>query len=257
MRRLASIVSLALPVAFASVGAARGDDATAPPTTPATSSPSAAASTSSSTEPPRKGRKVVTEPTEVELIDLTGEVDPDPQRYAVGVEAGASLLYTHGSGAPVGAGAFAATFAFGLGPGGARVPWSIEAFAGFSVTRAALDSAVRTFPDRFTEIGARLVYRGDHGLLEQRWLAVGAGLVWSSYGTCSTGSALDPSTGNVTCIDAHSISPGALLDLGVGMQEWTSRSARYGIAVRAPFELSAHWGFAAMATFYAQLGLGR
>lgn len=176
----------------------------------------------------------------VEVIDLTPEQELDPQRFAVGGDAGLGWLTTRGSGAGQLALDFSLVVAFGLGPGGARVPWTIEGFAAFALTGSTL--GVRAgHPDRFTELGARVVHRFAEGPLRGRWASIGAGLAFSSWG--------DPK-------GAHGqITPGALVDLGIGVQEWVSRKSRAGLALRIPVELSAHPGIGAIVVFYAQIGL--
>ena len=210
----------------------------------------------STTEPPKpapvpnKGRRTVDEPTEIEVLNFVDEVERDPQALAVGLSAGLGMLATKGSSSARAAANFAFTFDFGLGPGGARVPWSIEPFAAFSITPATFNSDVQQFPDRFTELGARLVYRGNSGLFAERFVAVGLGLVWTSWGTCS-----EPAP--ALCDNRHDLAPTALVDLGLGIQEWVVRGARYGFEVLTPVEVSKHPGFGLFAAFYGQLGLGR
>ena len=199
---------------------------------------------------PAKGRRTVTEPTEIEVLNFVDEVERDPQSLAVGLSGGLGMLATKGSSSARAAANFAFTFDIGLGPGGARVPWSIEPFAAFSITPATFNSDIQAFPDRFTELGARFVYRGNAGLLEGRFLAVGLGLVWTSWGSCS-----QPAP--ALCDNRHDLTPAGLVDLGFGIHEWTARTARYGFELLTPVEVSKHPGFAVFGAFYAQLGLGR
>jgi hypothetical protein len=227
--------------ALASVAAsslAPADEGT--PTTP---------TTTSTTEPPRKGRRTADEPTEIEVLNFVDEHERDPQAYAVGLSVGIGGISTKGSARVVPAAAFAFTFDFGLGPGGARVPWSLEPFAAFAITPASFDSDVRKYPDRFTELGTRLVYRGS-GALEGRFLSLGLGLVWTSFGDC-------PRPQPERC-DLHgNLVPAFLVDLGVGVVEWQVRGARYGFGVAGPIELSKYPGGGVFGFFYGQLGLGR
>ncbi|GAC1393709.1 MAG: hypothetical protein NVSMB47_01480 [Polyangiales bacterium] len=196
----------------------------------------------------------------MELIDLTDGPQPDPLAMAVGLTGGLAGFHTRGSQGVSAAADFSFTFEAGLGPGGARAPWSVQAFVSFAITRASLASDVQVFPDRWTEVGVRAIYRGmpGSGLLDGRWLSLGLGAVWTGWGTCAHGSELAAlqAAGAPACT-AVDIAPGGLIDVGVGVQEWSTRFARYGFGVRAPFELSSHWGWGAVAFFYAQLGLGR
>jgi hypothetical protein len=227
-----------------------------PPSASASASASAstAASASSATRPPtdevaaaaERRRARERREQQVEVVDLTPEQELDPQRFAVGGDAGLGWLTSKGSGAGQAALDFALTFAFGLGPGGARVPWTIEAFAAFALTGSTFrggNASGAGNPDRFTELGARLVYRFPEGALQGSWLSAGAGIVFSSWG--------DPN-------GAHGdVSPGGLVDLGVGVHEWVSRRARLGIAFRVPVQLSAHPGIGGLGVFYAQIGIGK
>ncbi len=183
---------------------------------------------------------------DVEIVDLTPEQDLDPQRFSVGGDLGCGWLTNRGSGAGQASLNVALAVAFGLGAGGAHEPWSIEAFAAFALTLATIRT-VNGDPNRLTELGARLVYRVPEGPLAHRWASIGAGLVFSSWGAPSD--ALDRPRGDIT--------PGALVDFGVGVHEWLSRRARFGIALRVPIQLSAHPGIATLGVFYAQIGVGR
>lgn len=182
----------------------------------------------------------------VEIVDLTPEQAVDPQRFSVGGDAGLGWLTNRGSGAGQPSLNFAIAAAFGLGPGGAHEPWSIEAFAAFALTLSTIRSTGGD-PNRFTELGARLVYRLPDGPLAHRWVSVGAGLVFSSWG--APGSDPTRARGDVT--------PGALIDLGVGVYEILMRRARIGVALRVPIQLSAHPGIGTLGVFYAQIGVGK
>lgn len=227
-------MTVVLSLAAAGAGAAEPANATTPPT----------ASTSSATE---------SEP-EVTIIDLTDGPEPDHQAYAAGMSAGAALLFTKGSPSPTPGGVFAFTFSFGLGPGGARVPWTLDAFASFTATRSSFKSDIQSYPDRWTELGARLVYRQDAGFFAEHYLAFGLGGVWTSYGRCTQPEDLDA---NGNCANKGIVAPGLLLAPAVALQEWTTRLSRYGVELAVPVELSNHSGFAIFARFYAQLGLRR
>lgn len=273
MPRGSTLGRLALAGAVASAGGAaslaRAATEAAPSAVAASGSSSstgadlagAGVAASSSSAPAPAHRRRHEEPVEVELIDLTDGPQPDPQALAVGLTAGPAVFHTRGSQGVSAAADFSFTFEAGLGPGGARAPWSVQAFVSFAVTRASLASDVQVFPDRWTEVGVRAIYRGipGSGLLDGRWLSLGLGAVWTSWGSCEAGSDLVVvnSLGFVECTSRHEIAPGGLIDVGVGLQEWSTRFARYGFGVRAPFELTSHWGWGAVAFFYAQLGLGR
>ena len=221
----------------------------------ASASASAAASASSSPSSPPPLRRKTEEPTEVEIIDLSDEPEPDAQAFAIGLQAGPALFHTNGSeDKVVPAADFSFTFDLGLGPGGARVPWTLEPFVAFALTRASLSSTVNVFPDRWTEIGARIVWRGQ-GSFDGHWLSFGLGGVWTSYGRCGD-VVLDPNN-NLVCTERHDLTPALLVDLGVGLQEWTTRIARYGFTLRAPIEISGHPGIGGVLAFYAQVGFKR
>ena len=259
-RRTPARLAVAVAVSGTALGAL-GTPARAEPTAiPASSGASSGAAIDAVASPPPL-RRHHDAPVEVQIIDLTDGPEPDPQALAIGVSGGVAGLRTRGSSGVTAAADFSFTFDVGLGAGGARVPWSLQAFASFAITRATLSSDVQVFPDRWTEIGVRAVYRGapGSGLLDGRWLSLGLGGVWTSWGSCGQGSDLvvmDPINGPV-CTSRHELAPAGLIDVGVGVQEWSTRFARYGFGVRAPFELSSHWGWGAVAFFYAQLGFGR
>lgn len=212
----------------------------------------------SADEPKKSLRRKVAPVTEVEVIDLTG--DRDPQAFALGAHIGGGLLTNVHSGGQ-GAGHVSLVGDFGLGVNGART-WSLEPFLGFAITYGVL-AQKGGHPNRFTEIGARMVYRGDHGLLESRWISFGLGLVWSSRRPSS--GFFDPSRGcfddidkataaGLDCSRNTGISPGLLVDLGVGVHEWVVRRARWGFALRTPVQISSSPGVAILGVFYAQVG---
>jgi hypothetical protein len=200
------------------------------------------------------------EPTVVEVVDLGG--DRDPQSFAMGVQLGPGLFYTSGSAPQLGFGTML-TADFGLGEGGKRIPWSFEPFVGFAVTYNLLTDT-RGYPNRFTEIGARFVYRFSTGWLEDRWFSLGAGAVWTSRrpssgyfhpsGACRSDNPADAAALGLDCSPNEPISPGLLVDLGVGLIEQKVRRARWGIAARLPLQISSTPGLAALAVFYAQIG---
>lgn len=232
-------------------GAAYADETPPPSEPPPAPAPAA---------PKKSLRKPRPEVTEVEVVDLTG--DRDPQFFALGAHIGGGYLNNVASGSGQGAAHSSVVFNFGLGPNGARVPWTLEPFLGFSIAYGVL-AEKGGHPNRFTEIGTRLVYRGETGLLSQRWLAFGLGLVWTSR-TASSGfrdpSRLcfsDPDAGSAAGLDcSHNtgINPALLVDLGVGLHEWTVRRARWGIALRTPLQISHTPGLAVLLSFYGQVG---
>jgi hypothetical protein len=234
MRRVTSFLvlstALAAPFAF---GAAAAETASVP----------ASASGSASAPAPAHARRKADAEDEVEVITLEGEPEYDRQRFAVGLLGGLGWVTTRGSGLGVGIADFALLGEFGLGRYGMRVPWTLEFFVAFALNRQSFQGDSTTHPNRFTEAAARLVYRGEQGLLEGRWLSLGAGIVFTSYAQPDVSA-----SGN--------IAPGALLDLGFGVQEWTTRLVRYGFGARVPVELSKHPGVGAIGFFYAQVGLG-
>jgi hypothetical protein len=208
--------------------------------------------------PPKKSLRRKPEPIEVEVVDLTG--DRDPQAFALGAHIGGGYMtniHSGGQGAPH----VSLVADFGLGENGAR-KWTLEPFAGFAISIGSLRE-VGGHPNRFTEIGARLVYRGDSGLLDHRWIGFGAGLVWSSRRPssgftdppqpCFKGEDAATAAG-ADCSRKSGISPGLLVDLGVGLHEWVVRRARWGFALRMPLQISSSPGFSVFAVFYGQIG---
>ena len=239
---------------------------------PAASS-DASSHAATSAEPPiasaaERRRRREAQPAQVETVTVESAPDRDRQAFAVGIDAGLAYLLTRGSGAGVGAASFGFDFDFGLGPGGAHVPWTLEAFISFAITPDVFRSNVQPrYPDRFTSFGARLVYRATSGVLERRWLSIGAGLVWTSFGRCDRdedyGQAVTyDALGNQVvapsaCINHGTVKAAPMIDLGAGLYEWTARAARYGFALRSPIELSSHPGIGLIGLFYGTMGLGR
>ncbi len=251
---------LSLPVALAAGVLSYGARAEDPPAaTSETGSASASASTSETPPAPKSLRKPRPVPTVIEVINLGG--DRDPQGFAMGAQLGPGYFFTSGSPGQLGFD-FTLTADFGLGEGSRRVPWSFEPFVAFAVTYNVLRE-VKGYPNRFTEIGARFVYRFDGGLLENNWFSLGAGVVWTSRkpssgyfdpsGACRKDKTQANSLG-LDCSQDEQISPGALLDVGVGLYEWKVRRARWGFGARIPVQLSSTPGFAAIGFFYAQIG---
>lgn len=225
---------------------------------------SSASASASEAAPPKKSlRKPRPEPTEVEVINLGG--DRDPQGFAMGAQIGPGFFFTKGSAGQLGFD-MALTADFGLGEGGKRVPWSIEPFIAFAVTYNLL-TEVRGYPNRFTEIGARFVYRPDGGIFANNWLSLGAGVVWTSRrpsdgyfdpsGACRTDDKTRANQLGLDCSRDEHIAPGALIDIGVGLYETKVRRARWGFGARVPVQLSSTPGFAAIGFFYAQIGTAR
>lgn len=214
-------------------------------------------------EPPPPAKKSLRKPppgpVEVEVVDLT-EAERDPQFFALGAHLGGGFLAnTRGGGQS--ALHSAITFDFGLGPGGKRVPWTLEPWAAFAITYGVLFEK-GGHPNRFTEIGVRVVYRFEQGFFANRWLSLGAGAVWTSRRP-SSGFLGDKrcfvnedaaTAAGYDCSVKQGISPGLLVDIGVGLHEFTTRRIRWGFALRTPIQISSTPGFAAFATIYAQVG---
>jgi hypothetical protein len=208
----------------------------------------------------RDKRRRQPEPQVVEIVDLT-EDDRDPQRFAVGGQLGGGWMTNRGSkGAALAD--FALTFDFGLGSGGARVPWSLEPYVAFAVTRGT-DIGQGVNPNRFTEIAVRLVHRfPSGGLLEHQWIGLGGGLVWTSTEASSGYRGTQPcrldkaaaEAAGADCSTNPNIAPGALVDVSLGIWEWTVRRARWGIGARVPLQFSSNPGFGGIAFVYAQVG---
>lgn len=261
MRAAIPSVLSALAVGLsASLVAAQPATETAPDAAKTAAPDAEAATPEAPPKPPL--RKPRPEPTEVEVVDLT-EGAVDPQRLAVGPQIGGGWMTNQGS---KGAGFVDVALAvdIGLGAGGARVPWSLEPYFAFAVTYGTgLGAGVH--PNRFTEIGARIVYRFPGGPLDGSWLSLGGGLVWTSTkpssgylgsAPCKRDQAAAEAQG-LSCADDGDIAPGGLIDVGIGVREWTTRRARVGFGVRAPLQLSSNPGFGVLGFFYAQVGTGR
>jgi hypothetical protein len=234
------VVCAALAPAFGALASATSGAAQELAPSSSASTASSASTTSapppspSSSAPPLRRHE---EPTEVQIIDLTDEPEPDPQAFAIGLQAGGGVFHTKHGDTIEPAADFAFTFDLGLGPGGAHIPWTLEPFASFALTRASFSGTIDATPDRWTEIGVRLVWRGE-GALEGHWLSLGVGGVWTSYNSkfersCAFLASAAPCT--ETAYQKLQLSPAPLVEIGVGIKEWTARVARYGFMVRAPF----------------------
>ncbi len=259
MRRAISIVLVAAAGSAASLASAQPAETSAPDAAPSPE-PAPAPTPAPSAPPLRKPRPTV---TEVEVVDITEGTPIDPQRFAVGLQLGGGWMTNRGSNGAAFADA-SLTVDVGLGAGGARVPWSLQPYFAFAVTYGTgLGSGVH--PNRFTEIGARIVYRFPGGPLDGSWLSLGGGLVWTSTKPSSGYLGANPCKRDVAAAEAQGLScandgeiaPGGLVDVGIGVREWTSRRGRIGIGLRAPFQLSSNPGFGVLGFFYAQVGTGR
>lgn len=256
-----------LLVALLPCAAARA--ATAEPVPSASPAPSASLSASAPASASASARKFPLRkerppPTEVEVIDITP--DRDSQALAFGAQVGGGLLAVRQGGAPQATVDVALVADFGLGPGGARTPWTLEPWIGFAVPFNALGDK-RGYPDRFTELGVRIVHRwGENSLLPHQWVSLGVGAVWSN--TRPSSGLFDPrrlcfaneaqaSAEGLDCSRSGEISPGALLDIGFGIHETVVRRARWGFGVRTPVQLSQTPGFAIFGFFYAQVGTSK
>lgn len=252
MKRASIVLLLVAPLGF---GLARADE----PSTPAPAA-STSVSASASTIPLRKPRPTE-EPTEVEVINLSP--DRDPQALALGAHFGGGLLTARYAGPPQAAFTFSLVADFGLGPGGARTPWTLEPWIAFAMSFNQLVDKP-SYPNRFTEMGVRIVHRwGEDSSLSHQWLSLGAGAVWTNTRPSSgffdpdrgcTGSAESIASKGLDCTRSGPIAPGALVDVGVGLYETIVRRARWGFGVRAPVQISKYPGVALFAFFYAQVG---
>jgi hypothetical protein len=226
----------------------------------------ASASAQASASPSASTKSKTGEPTEIEIIDLTPEAPRDPQRIAIGGQVGGMWMTNRGSGHGTGALDFAMLGTFGLGEGGARVPFSLEVWAAAAIVHKALslDPSEETAPNRFTELGVRLVYhREPSGAFS--WFSLGGGLVWTSTRKASD-DRVDPlctsdpaaaKAASVACGSAGDITPGALFDVGVGIYEWLSHGSRAGIGLRFPGQISHFSGIGTVLYLYGQVGLRR
>lgn len=243
--------------------ASPGEDAAATSTRPKT--PATGPSRPSDATASGADKTKATETTDdaepvVEVITLNPEAELDRQRYAVGISAGGGWMTNSGSGPGAGLGSFGIALSFGLGRGGARVPWTLQPYASFAITGASLSSESTVHPNRFTEFGARVMYRFS-GALAHQWVSLGPGIAWTSrtpsqaeVAACLTRTG---QSAPAQCRDAADISPAFVLDLGFGAYEITTRIARFGLGVRAPVQLSAYPGIGVIAFFYGELGLDR
>lgn len=215
----------------------------AEPAPPATGAPSAGPSSVASKPPPG----------EVEIIDVTEEPVRSSQWLAVGLALGGGYLVVK-SEAGHGAVALdaAVTIDFGLGPGGDPSTWTLGPYLA-----AAFTPFGDPVPNRFAEIGARLVRRFEAPM----WVSLGLGLAFTNHkavlsaddeAKCQSGKA-DP---GFDCGLDHNII-GGLLDLGVGFYEVRARTARWGVGARVPVQLSAHPGVGALVFVYGTVGVGR
>lgn len=205
------------------------------------------------------------EPGEIEIIDLNPEPPRDPQRIALGGQLGAMWMTARGAGKGTGAIDFALLGSFGLGPGGARVPFTLDVWIGAAIAYGAfnLEPSQEQAPNRFTEIGTRLVYhREPSGGFS--WMSIGGGLAWTSTRPNSDPN-FDPrcndanaaAAAGVHCPIRGDIAPGALVEAGFGVFEWLSRNARTGVGLRFPGQLSRYPGIGAVLFLYGQIGLQR
>jgi hypothetical protein len=223
----------------------------------------ASASPSTSASPPASATATTGEPAEIEVIDLTPEPERDPQRYAVGAQVGAMWMTNRGSGHGTGALDFALVGTFGLGSGGARVPFSLDVWVGAAIAHKllSLDPSEETSPNRFTEMGVRLVYhREPSGAFS--WFSLGGGLVWTTtrqfnddrYDSICNDLTAAKNAG-VACGGRGLIAPAALYDVGFGIYESISHLKRAGVAIRFPGQISRFPGIGAVLYVYGQIGL--
>ncbi|MBI2389866.1 MAG: hypothetical protein HYV09_09760 [Deltaproteobacteria bacterium] len=229
--------------------------------------PSASASAVPSSSTPAPGsasaiplRKPPPEPIEVEIIDLSP--DHDPQAFAFGAQLGGGFFAVKEGGPGQGAVDVALVVDIGLGPGGKRAPWTLEPWIAFAIPINVLIEQAGQ-PNRFTEVGARVVHRWTDGLLANKWVSLGVGAVWTATRQssgfydprrlCVRDEALAAREG-LDCSRTGGISPGALVDVGFGLHEWVVRRARWGFGARVPVQISAFPGVAVIGFFYAQIG---
>ncbi|MGZ3423785.1 MAG: hypothetical protein ACXVEF_02485 [Polyangiales bacterium] len=233
-------------------------------TEPAPASSSSGSSAASPAPTTATSSKKSEEPAEIEVIDLNPEPPRDPQRFAVGGQVGGMWMTNRGSGHGSGAIDFAFLGSFGLGAGGARVPFTLEVWVAAAIVHHALnlDSGQETAPNRFTEVGVRLVYhRVPSGGFS--WISLGGGLAWTSTRQLSDDTA-DPlcnidrvkaKASGIDCGSVGDIAPGALFDVGFGIYEWMTRGSRAGVGLRFPGQISHFPGIGAVLYLYGQAGL--
>lgn len=256
MRAIFPVLALTIPFLGMTRAAAEGTEPKAPE---AASAPSASVSAApSSSIPLRKSRPA---PTEVEVIDLSP--DRDAQALAFGAQLGAGMLAVRYGGPVQMNFDVALVVDIGLGPGGARTPWTLEPWIAFAMPYNLLVDK-RGYPNRFTEIGVRIVHRwADDSVLAHRWVSLGTGLVWSNTkpssglldprGLCTRNEAQAAAEG-LDCSRSGEVAPGLLVDLGIGLHETVIRRARWGFGVRAPLQISKTPGVMILGFFYAQVG---
>lgn len=197
------------------------------------------------------------------VVETIGEVERDRQSFAIGAEIGFGWAWVKGipnAGSPFLA--LTPTFDVGLSPGGARRPWSAQVFVSISLTPEVIAGSLASFPDRFNRLGASLIYRPESGTFDHQWLSFG-------WGAVSTGSAtyIPPTTvanvngtsnATVLATPGHYVNSSLpvrpLVQIGVGLYEFTSERARIGVALDVPVEVSSAPGFAAIVSLYAQIG---
>ncbi len=218
------------PSPSASASASNGAPSATTSAATSAAAPSPAASSSASAEP------------EVEIVDLSETPQTDRQGLAAGVIIGLGGASTIGSAGVTPLLQIGLAIDVGLGRAMARVPWTLESWFSFSVTADELagSAQVSQWPDRFTELGARVRYTFPGGPLAGRWLSLGGGVAFTSYGYA--GLANNETAG--------------LVDLGIGVQEWASRRARVGLALHVPVAVADHPGFGVFGAFYASIGTG-
>ena len=188
----------------------------------------------------------------------------DRQRFAPGLVLGGGWLDNKGAGAGGGLTTIELSIDIGLGPGGARIPWSIEAFGGIGFEPTL--SHASEVPNAFTTFGARAVLRPPN--LPWNWFAVGVGVAWTDTVVGSTAQWSTPihsvnagqsvasgSNCGVRC--AVDYGPGALFELEAGVFEWTTRRTRMGFGVRIPVQISQWPGIGVFGFLYAQVGVDK
>lgn len=261
--RAVAVVALAAGPLLGVARAQTTDPTKSPPAEPSTSTPApssaaAAGGTPGGAPPLRRPPPVE---TEVEIIDLSP--DHDPQAFAFGAHLGGGYFAVREGGPGQGAVDVALVVDIGLGPGGKRAPWTLEPWIAFAVPINVLIERAGQ-PNRFTELGVRVVHRWTDGLLANKWVSLGIGAVWTA--TRQSSGFYDPRRLCLTNDTAAAregldcsrpnggISPGGLVDVGFGLHEWVVRRARWGFGARIPVQISAYPGVAVLGFFYAQIG---